>query len=210
MASASPLIRDCVAFIGAYAPFSSLWTFARDIASATCSGQDKREPWQVDQLTRKVFVHSVTAWLSVDEAEWLRRAVGAEDGQFDARGLSADGRAIYSLLTKPDADGAEAALHSLSPLMQERLDALSPMNYLEDIHAPVLVFLHDRGDKVIPVGESRRLISALTRHTGVHYTEMQFQHLDPAKGKLPFSLLVREFGRFFLAMYPLFLQTVSC
>ncbi len=37
MASASPHIRDRVGFVGAYAPYSSWWTFARDIASATRS-----------------------------------------------------------------------------------------------------------------------------------------------------------------------------
>src|ERR1700752_4916763 len=35
MAAASPLIRDHVAFISAYAPYYSLWTFARDVASST-------------------------------------------------------------------------------------------------------------------------------------------------------------------------------
>jgi hypothetical protein len=69
MAAASPLIRDRVGFIGAYAPYSSMWTFARDIASATCSCGDGREPWRVDPLTRKVFVHSLTAWLEPGEFE---------------------------------------------------------------------------------------------------------------------------------------------
>jgi hypothetical protein len=32
MAAASPLIRDHVAFVSAYAPYSSMWTFALDIA----------------------------------------------------------------------------------------------------------------------------------------------------------------------------------
>jgi dienelactone hydrolase len=63
MAAASPLIRDRVSFIGAYAPFSSMATFAHDIASATHCGDAGREPWRVDQLTRHVFVHSVTAML---------------------------------------------------------------------------------------------------------------------------------------------------
>jgi hypothetical protein len=72
-----------------------------------------------------------------------------------------------------------------------------------------MVLLHDRGDHVIPVAESRQLHSALNERTGVHYTEMQFQHLDPVKAKLPLSRLVREFGKFFVAMYPLFRQTVA-
>jgi len=72
MAAASPLIRDNVAFLTAYAPFSSMNTFTKDIASASCSSGDEYEPWEVDQLTRKVFVHSVTATLEPDEAELLQ------------------------------------------------------------------------------------------------------------------------------------------
>lgn len=209
MAAASPLIRDRVGFIGAYAPFSSMWTFARDIASATVLSGDERELWQVDQLTQKVFVHSVTALLEPGEAEKLRSAFANGSGHLADCNLSENGQAVYSLLTALDADEAEAALHRLPANMQERLAALSPMSYLKDIHAPLIVMLHDRGDQVIPVGESRRLQSALAGHAGVRYTEMQFQHLDPVKGKLPLFRLIRELGKFFLAVYPMFQQAVA-
>jgi hypothetical protein len=209
MAAANPLIRDCVGFIAAYAPYSSMWTFARDIASATRSTGDGREPWRVDPLTRKVFVHSLTTWLEPDEAERLRSAFATEGGQLDARELSKDGRTVYALLKGPDADEAEEVLHRLPPAIQERLATLSPLNYLKDIHTPLIVLLHDRGDQVIPVGESRRLVSALAGHAGVQYTEMLFQHLDPVKGKLPLFRLIRELGKFLLAVYPLFRQAVA-
>ncbi len=209
MAAANPLIRDRVAFIGAYAPYSSMWTFAQDIASATRSCGDGREPWRVDPLTRKVFVHSMTAVLEPGEAERVRSAFATESGHLDGRSLSTDGQAVYALLTAPDADEAETALHHLPPIMLERLAALSPLHYLKDIHAPLIVLLHDRGDQVVPVGESQRLRSALAGHAGVHYTEMLFQHLDPVKGKLPLFRLVRQLGKFFLAVYPLFRQALA-
>ncbi|GIK40410.1 MAG: hypothetical protein BroJett011_42430 [Chloroflexota bacterium] len=209
MAAASPLIRDRVAFLSAYAPYSSMGTLARDIASAMCSGADGPEPWRVDPLTRKVFVHSLTACLEPSEAERLRSAFANEGGHLDGHGLSPDGQAMYALLRAQDQDDAENALQGLPPPMQERLAALSPLNYLKDIHAPLIVLLHDRGDQVIPVGESRRLRAALAGHGGAHYTELQFSHLDPVKGKLPFLRLVRELGKFFLAMYPLFRQAVA-
>jgi hypothetical protein len=186
-----------------------MWTFARDIASATRSYGDGREPWQIDPLTRKVFVYSLTTLLEPGEAERLRSAFANEGGHLDGSMLSADGRAVSALLTVPDEDAAETALLRLPTAMQERLAALSPMNYLKDIHAPLIILLHDRSDQVIPVGESRRLGSALAGHTGVHYTEMQFQHLDPVKGKVPLFRLVRELGKFFLAVYPLFQQAVA-
>jgi dienelactone hydrolase len=207
MAAARPLIRDQVSFLSAYAPFSSMWTFARDIASATRSSGDQREPWQVDQLTRKVFVHSLTTLLEPDEAKQLRAAYETGPGSFDSRDLSADGQAVQALLVQQDAEAAERALRRLPPSMQARLTVMSPLNYLEDIHAPLFVQLHDVGDQLIPISESRQLQAALTGRGGVRYTEMQFSHLDPTKGKLPLSRLLREFWKFLLTMYPLFLHS---
>jgi dienelactone hydrolase len=209
MAAASPLVRDRVGFIAAYAPYSSMRTFVRDIASATRSCGEGREPWRVDQLTRRVFVHSLIALLGPGEAERFRSAFIHGGGELDGRGLSPEGQVVYSLLTAPDEDEAERALHRLPPALQERLTALSPVDYLKDIHAPLIVLLHDRGDQVIPVGESKRLCSALAGRAGVSYTEMLFQHLDPVKGKLPRSRLLREMGKFFLAVYPLFRRAVA-
>lgn len=209
MAAANPLIRDHVAFLSAYAPFSSMNTFARDIASATISHGEELELWRVDPLTSKVFAHSVTAMLETDEAEHLRSAFMDRNTSVDSSALSADGRAVYSLLTALNQEEAEAALRHLPAAMRERLTAMSPIYYLESIHAPLIVLLHDRGDQVIPVGESQRLLAAFAGHTGVHYTEMQFQHLDPTKGKLPFFRLIKEFGKFLRAVYPLFWQAVE-
>jgi dipeptidyl aminopeptidase/acylaminoacyl peptidase len=160
-------------------------------------------------LTRKVFIHSFTALLEPGEAERLRTAFATASGPRDVRGLSGDGQSVYALLTAYDEGQADIALHHLGTTLQERLTALSPLNYLKDLHAPLIVLLHDRGDQVVPVGESRRLVSALAGRAGLHYTEMQFSHLDPVKGKLPFHRLVRELGKFFLAVYPLFGQAVA-
>jgi dienelactone hydrolase len=209
MAAANPLIRDRVAFVSTYAPYSSLWTFARDVASSTSSSGDGREPWQVDPLTRKVFIHSMTSFLKPGEAEWFRSTFANGSGHLDDHSLSADGQAVHSLLTARDEKDAETALRCLPAILQERLTAMSPMNYVKDIHAPLIVLLHDRGDQVVPVGESRRLRSALAGHAGVHYTEMQFQHLDAVKAKLPLFRLVRELGKFFRAVYPMFQQAVT-
>lgn len=218
MASASPLIQDRVGFVFAYAPYFSMSTLALDIASSTRpttdSGQSEvkgegemREPWQVDPLTRKVYVRSMTAQLEPGEAALLRNtftvpggAVGS--GELDSRELSEDGQLIYPLLTHLDAEEADKALKELTPDLKERLDTMSPANYLDCIHAPLVVLCHDREDRVMPVSESRRLASAFGGRAGVTYTELAFQHLDPKSLSL-FSLL-RELGKFYLAVYPLF------
>lgn len=209
MAAAHPLVRDRVAFLSAYAPYASMWSFARDIASESRVLDGARIPWKVDQLTRKVFVHSLTATLEPGEAEMLRATFAAERGQMDGAALSPEGRAVLAVLAARDADEADGALCNLPDAMQGRLTDMSPITYLDAIHAPLFVQLHDQGDLVIPVGESRDLHAALAGRPGMHYTEMGFQHLDPVKGKLPLGKLVRELSKFFRAMLPLFRVVVG-
>ena len=202
MAAASPRIRDRVSFVAAYAPYSSMLTFLQDIASDSTIRSDIREAWQVDQLTRKVFMRSLTTELEPDEVELLQDASVTNQGQFNAEKLSEKGRTIYKLLTHPNADEAKIALAQLPRDLWERLSAMSPVNYLNEIRTPLIVLLHDRGDTVIPVGESRRLWAMISSRPGVRYTELQFQHLNPAK--LPVFRLVRELGKFYTALHPLF------
>ncbi|MEN4013070.1 MAG: hypothetical protein AB1453_07210 [Chloroflexota bacterium] len=210
MAAAHPLIRERAAFLSAYAPFSSMRTLACDIASASVASGEERTAWQVDQLTRRVFVHSLTAGLPPAEAAQLRAAYTPPGEPLDpAAGLSAAAQAVKSVLDAPDAAGAESALRRLPAEWQARLDALSPLNHLDGLRAPVIALLHDRGDQLIPVGESRRLVAALASRAGVQYTEMGFAHLDPVKGRLPFPRLLREFARFFAALQPVFRQSVG-
>jgi dipeptidyl aminopeptidase/acylaminoacyl peptidase len=210
MAAAHALIRDRVAWIGAYAPFSSMWTFARDIASATVDTEDGVKIWRVDQLTRKVFTHSLTEQLESGEAQRLRAAFeGVEAKRFDPCDLSADGRSIYDLLNTPGRNEMDTVLRQLPPNLQETLTVLSPMTYTQDLRAPLIAVLHDRGDQLIPIGESRRLIAALNGRPGLHFTEMNFSHLDPVKGKLPFFRLLRELGKFFRAVLPMFWEVTE-
>jgi hypothetical protein len=204
MAAADPRIRDGVAFVCAYAPYASMWTLARDVVSATRQ-RDVREPWSVDPLTRKVYVHSLTALLEPDEAERLRAAFADPDGRLIDATMSDDGQAVLPLLTTLSADEAAAALRRLPIALQQRLTVLSPLHYVNDLHAPLVVLLHDRDDAVVPVGESRSLRDALAGRSGVGYTEFTvFRHMDPSKGKPSPMALVRELARFARAIYPIF------
>jgi hypothetical protein len=179
MGASGPRIRDRVSFVAAYAPYASMWTLARDIASASRSRHGVAEPWEVDPLTRKVYEHSIAALLQPGEAQ--------------------------SLLGGLNAAEAERVLGSLPDHLQARLDAMSPMTYLADLHAPLIVLLHDRDDPVIPVDETRRLRDALAGRDAVRYTEFTvFKHLDPAKGHPSPVALARELIRFAGAMCPLY------
>jgi hypothetical protein len=212
MAAASPRIRDRVAFVVACAPYASMWTLARDVVSATRRRDGCREPWAVDPLTRKVYVHTLTALLDPREARRLRAACADGHGPPDLTGVSEDGRAVAPLLTALAPEEAERALRRLPMALQARLAALSPTTYLGDLRAPLIVLLHDRDDPVIPVGESRRLRDALTAQAEgggqVRYTEVTgFRHLDPTTGTLlppPPPALACQLVGVARAIYPLF------
>jgi hypothetical protein len=221
MAAASPSVRDRVAFVGAYAPFSSMWTLAVDIASGSRTLDAAREPWEVDPITWKTYVRAVTDWLPVGDAELLRttfqdriawnatRTVIVHSPvrtDLDPSQVSEDGRAVLRLL-RAGADDVEPALHALPPASKERLTSVSPVAYVNEIAAPLIVLLHDRHDQVIPVGESRRLWAALSRRPGASYTEMGFHHLNPTK--LSPLRLMRELVRFYRGIYPLFRETTA-
>jgi len=210
MAAADPCIRDRVAFVVAWAPYASIRTLARDIASATSTSDGVTTPWQVDPLTRRVYVRSLTAVLEPEEAALLRNACADRGGRVDDHDLSAEGRAVHSLLTALDSTAAETALDHLPPAMQGRLDAMSPMGCVRNIQAPLILLAHDRDDAVIPIGETRHLVTTLTGRAGVSYTEFtMFKHLDPSEVRLPLVALARELTKFYRAVYPMFRQAVG-
>ena len=170
---------------------------------------DPREPWAVNQLTRDVFVRTLTAALTPDEGDRVRAAseAGALDG-LDAAMLSEDARAILSLLRVTNVERVDVAMDALPASLHEQLAALSPLARIHGLHAPVIVLGHDRDDQVVPVSESRQLAAALTGRAGVRYTEFAFfQHATPRQ--LSPAALVRELARFLGYVYPIFRQAVS-
>jgi hypothetical protein len=63
---------------------------------------------------------------------------------------------------------------------------------------------------VITIGESRRLRATFDGRPGLRYTEFtMFKHLDPTKVRLPLVALVREMGKFYLSVYPMFRRAVD-
>jgi hypothetical protein len=107
-------------------------------------------------------------------------------------------------------EDAEAVLRRLPTALKERLNAMSPLQYASDLHAPLIVLCHDRDDPVIPVSETRCLAAALAGQTRVRYTEFTvFQHLDPTKRKVARLKLAWELGRFCRATYPVFRQAAT-
>lgn len=210
MAAAHPLIRERLGFVATFAPFASMESLATGIASRTRATGEGRLHWPVDQLTRAVYVRSLTAELEPREAELVRDSLEIGSDLSTLPGLSNDARLTLPLLGLLQPDEAQDALRRLPAKMQEHLRRLSPLEYLDDIRASLIIIGHDRDDMVIPVGESRQLAAKLAGRPGVRYTEFgMFQHADPTKKKLSPHRLLQELSKFYLYAYPLFRQAVG-
>jgi dienelactone hydrolase len=210
MAASSARIRERVAFVLAYAAYASVESLMRDVASASRGPVGSREAWAADPLTRKVFLHSLTAQLAPPEAQRLRDAYATRHPTVEVAALSHEGHVIEPLLTALDQTAATRALERLPATVRARLRELSPAAHVDRLLAPLVILLHDREDPVIPVGVSRRLRSLLAQQAGLRYTEFTvFRHLDPTKGQprpLPLAL---ELVRFARAVYPVFRRIVA-
>jgi hypothetical protein len=205
MASASATIRDRVAFVCAFAPYGSLLTLAPNVASGTRESANGRRPWNVDPLTRKVFVHSVTARLPSAEAARLRNAFEGDAQAHALGGLSPDGVAVQAFLLSRTFEAAERGVRALPLYIKRALDELSPTNCLPDIQAPLVAISHDRDDEVIPVDESRRLVAALGHRSGVRYAEFaMFEHADPTKRKISPLRLLQQLSMFYRWLHAVF------
>jgi hypothetical protein len=208
LAAARPAIRDRVALVGAFAPYASVETLARAVASRTRGSGRARQAWPVDPLTWQVFTRTLTASLPPGQAERLREEFATPDGAgADApeAGLDAEALAVRRLLAGVPFELADAALAGLPGELRERLGSMSPLAALPGLHAPVVVIGHDRDDAVIPVEESRRLRDGLAGRAGVHYTEFAlFEHADPTKRRLSPWRFVLELGKFLRYVHPLF------
>ncbi|HEV2127448.1 MAG TPA: hypothetical protein VGR22_02390 [Thermomicrobiales bacterium] len=150
-------------------------------------------------------MQSLTAGLDPAEAARLREAMAEPAGQVDPAALSPAARTVYPLLTRLTIDEVESATDALPQALRDRLDALSPMAYLPNLRSPIIVLMHAHDDSVIPRTESLQLRDALADRPGLRYTEfIMFKHLDPSKVQMRILPLLRELGRFYLALYPMF------
>ena len=96
----------------------------------------------------------------------------------------------------------------MEELSTETLDSLaliSPSTHIDRLKARVLI-MRDRGDRLVPSEESRRLADALGPGSNVYYTEFSsFQksiqvHQDEGGGVGPIGY-VREATKLFMHMY---------
>jgi hypothetical protein len=203
MAAAQPEIRDEVAFVNAFGPYYDLYSLARAIGTRTRQTTGGTVPWEMDSLTMRVTTGMLLGALPVNEQEAIKDALQSSGGA--PQGQSSQALAVYRILAGGTAEEVDAALVDLPLVAHELFRAASPSQYLDGVHAEVLL-MHDRADNLVPAWESRLVYEALAPRGNVRYTEFSlFQHMDPTR-KLGWWETAGEVWKLFRHLYAIMRQ----
>ncbi len=145
------------------------------------------EPWEVDALTRRVFTNELLEAVADPDqrAALARRYAEDADTSVDAALPELTGAAplVKQLLEGTTPENARELLRQMPLEFREELEGISPSAHFNSIQARLLI-MHDQGDKLIPVGESRRFAAAVSDREDALYTETSiFDHVRPGRGR---------------------------
>jgi hypothetical protein len=203
IAAADPRIRDHVAVVEGFGGYARLADLVQAATTGVIRYEDHTERWEADPMTVRIVRENLIADLP-DPAErdalW-RALVDATAPLPPVGALSAEGRAVLTLLTNTDPNHFPELFAALPEARRAEFEALSPVHVLDRIRARVFL-MHDRGDPLIPYVESRRVRDRLTAiGKPPYYSEFAiFEHVDPTRGGSPWILL-RDGVRLFLHAY---------
>ncbi len=205
VAASDPRIRDDVAFVNSFGAYYDARDFFIQIASNTKRSGDTVEHWDVDQLTRRVFVNELidVAPAETERDVLTRRFVdNAEVTKVELDQLAGTASISRRLLDGTSPEEAGQLLGQMPEDFLVKLDGISPSNHIDNFENRLLI-MHDVGDPLIPVGESRRLVETL-RSQGrqdMRYTETAiFEHVRP-DADLQLWPLVKGASKLYAHMY---------
>ncbi|MFQ6027793.1 MAG: alpha/beta hydrolase family protein [Dehalococcoidia bacterium] len=203
VAAADGRIRDDVVFLNSFGAYYDARDFFLQIASRSQFFEGQITPWVVDRLTLRVFANELIEVVQ-DPAErdlLTRRFLDYEEGlETPLAQLSPEAGVSRQLLEGTGLAEAERLYENLPEGFLRDMEGISPKAHLEGLEARLLI-LHDQGDPLIPVGESRRLAEALQSRGNFKYTETQvFDHVRPGSGGSLWGL-AKEGFKLFRHMY---------
>ena len=206
VAAADPRIADDIDFVNAFGGYYDTPDLMVQIAAGRAIYADGEAPWEVDRLTRQVYNNMLND--ALDELAHQQASRGYVNGSDQPlpRNVPPQAVAALSLLAGVDSIGEARRLYEQMPEeFRERVDSISPSQHIQQWsgHTAMRV-MHDRGDPLIPAGESRRLVDALQQQRPditVYYTETDiFRHVRPDADRDTKSLL-KGAGQLYRHMY---------
>ena len=192
VAASDSRINEEVLFLNSFGAYYDARSLFLQIASGTSVEEDGDKPWAVDKLTWRVFANELLETVEDPEerAALAERFASEEGGQAgekrepeELEKLSPGARTVARLLAGPSPAEAAELLDALPEDFHRKMTRISPSAYIGNLKARLMI-MHDRGDTLIPVGESRRLAAGVEERGNFRYTETSiFEHVRPGGGQ---------------------------
>ena len=206
VAAADPRIADDIAFVNAFGGYYDTADLVVQIAAGQAINEGGATHWDVDRLTRRVYNNMLIDSIDDPAHREAARAIagGSEYGTNERVPLSTE--AAFALLSGVEYVGqARWRYAQLTEDFRAEVDSIAPSHHVGQWNANTAMrVMHDVGDPLIPVGESRRLVDALREQrpeVEVYYTETDiFRHVRPDANRDLKSLL-RGAGQLFRHMF---------
>lgn len=167
-------INERVKFINSFAGYFDATDFIVSTMSETRFYDESNRLWKPNNLTRRLIInHLISNSVPKDRSiidKILENGVWTE---IEARQLSENGKAILTLLSKPNIIVAQQAIHNLSKENRDFLSRISPSTKISNLRADVLI-MHDTFDTMVPSEESRRFAESLKTNSfvsDIYHTE---------------------------------------
>ena len=194
-AAADPRIADDIAFVNAFGGYYDTADLIVQIAAGKAMDERGERDWAVDRLTRRVYNNMLIDSIDDPAHQEAARAIAGGSGYDPNERLPLSTEAAFALLAGVDYIGmARWRYAQLSDDFRTRVDSIAPSHHVEQWSSDTAMrVMHDVGDPLIPVGESRRLVDALEEQrpdVEVYYTETDiFRHVRPDANRDLKSLL---------------------
>jgi len=165
--AADPRIRDRVAFLGILGGYFDVTSLLRIMGMRSQNVDGQTQPWHPISTDLYTLSSTVSSLLTPTENKLLKKAFPLNSiappltAQQQAQ-LSPGATAFYHLLEGDEPGSVDRNLNALSPLVKGLLTQDSPMQVVDQIHAPIHL-LHDRNDQSIPFTQSQEFAATLTR-----------------------------------------------
>ncbi len=206
VAAADPRIADDIAFVNAFGGYYDTAGLVVQIAAGQAISEGGATHWDVDRLTRRVYNNMLIDSIDDPAHQEAARAIAGGSGYGTNERVPLSTEAAFALLSGVEYVGqARWRYAQLTEDFRAEVDSIAPSHHVGQWSANTAMrVMHDVGDPLIPVGESRRLVDALREQRPdmeVYYTETDiFRHVRPDANRDLKSLL-QGAGQLFRHMF---------
>lgn len=157
IAAANPEISDHVSFVANISSWgNTLDFFAEVIANRTMEPGSRI--WRPNKVSYKLTIKNILYRLDSEKDRQILTEyfLDSYPKKVDTAALTPQGQIVFDILKSKNLDYIREKLPNVSPRYKKDFDLLIPVNFIDDIKAPVYM-MHDKDDNIIPVEDSERL-----------------------------------------------------